>query len=300
MVWVARIHKAVEEDRCRLYFQSIIPVNGPLANDHFEVLLRMIDEEGKIVPPMAFLPAAQRYDLMPMIDRWVIKEALAYCAACYGGDSERQLDTIAINISAAALMDTRFAAYVQEHIVKSGLPAARVCFEITETAAIMNLATAVAFMERLKVMGCRFALDDFGSGMSSFTYLKNLPVDYLKIDGSFVRDMLTDPIDCAMVEAINKIGHTMSLKTIAEFVENEGNPGQTVEIGVDCARIRNRQAAATRVDGSDSGRQSAIVQQAVWPAGHAPARRIASRVVEIEHRQAAWLADRYNRPNPSL
>jgi diguanylate cyclase (GGDEF)-like protein/PAS domain S-box-containing protein len=236
MEWVARIHKALEEDRFRLYSQSIIPVHSPATNDHFEILLRMIDEEGKIVPPMAFLPAAQRYDLMPMIDRWVIKEALAYCAARYGSTGKTQLDTIAINISAAALMDTRFADYVHEHIIKSKLPAQRVCFEITETAAIMNLATAVTFMENLKAIGCRFALDDFGSGMSSFTYLKNLPVDYLKIDGSFVRDMLTDPIDCAMVEAINKIGHTMGLKTIAEFVENEAILGKLSEIGVDYAQ----------------------------------------------------------------
>jgi len=235
MEWVARLHGALDANRFCLYSQRIIavrPRRRPATM--FELLIRMVDEQGQLVPPMAFIPAAERYNLMPAVDRWVIRTSLPMIArarAAEGGDA-----VYIINLSGASLGDERLLDFIREEIDLCDVASDAICFEVTETAAIANLAKAARFIGELRDLGCRFSLDDFGAGMSSFGYLKHLPVDFLKIDGSFVTDMLTDPIDGAMVESINHIGHVMEKKTIAEFVENEQILKRLREIGVDYAQ----------------------------------------------------------------
>jgi diguanylate cyclase (GGDEF)-like protein/PAS domain S-box-containing protein len=236
MKWVTRLNEAIKSDHLTLYYQDIVPVKPDVAaGRHFEVLVRMLDEEGNIVPPDMFLPAAERYNLVTSLDRWVVGHAFSWYAGHAIAEME-ELDTISINLSGASVTDDGFLDFIKNQLIIHEVPPAIVCFEITETAAIANLQAAGGFINELKRLGCRFALDDFGSGLSSFSYLKNLPVDYLKIDGSFVKDMETDAIDCAMVSSIHQIGSVMGTKTIAEFVENDGIRGKLAEIGVDYAQ----------------------------------------------------------------
>ena len=233
MRWIGRIHKALEEDGFCLYYQTMLPLDPTAApGAHYELLLRMKDPDGGVTPPSAFIPAAERYSLMPTLDRWVIRRALAWLSEGPHGD----LATCAINLSGQSLCDDRFLNFVVDELSQAGVRPSQICFEITETAAIANLSRAMRFISTLKGMGCRFALDDFGSGLSSFTYLKNLPVDYLKIDGAFIKDMMSDPIDHAMVESINQIGHVMRIQTIAEWVESETILRELKKIGVDYAQ----------------------------------------------------------------
>lgn len=236
MQWVSRLHKALDENRFRLYCQAIAPLNGDLAR-HGEVLLRLEDEDGKLVPPMAFLPAAERYNLMPAIDRWVIGTALAAIGGHLRQQHHGQHSLMCnINLSGASLGEPGLQDYIDEQFALHQVPPATVCFEITESAAIANLERAATFMHALRQKGCRFALDDFGSGLSSFAYLKTLPVDYLKIDGVFVKDAAHDPVARAMVQAIHTVGHVMGIKTVAEYVENEQILAAIKEIGVDYAQ----------------------------------------------------------------
>ncbi|MCP5155861.1 MAG: EAL domain-containing protein [Ectothiorhodospiraceae bacterium] len=236
MRWVVKLQHALDEHRLRLDCQPIVGV-GPTASDegeHYELLLRMEDESGRQVSPGLFLPAAERYNLIGRLDRWVIETALARLA-----DSPSMLARLhlcSINLSGHSLADDDILDFIRLQFDHTGIPPQRICFEITETAAITNLARATHFMVTLRALGCCFALDDFGSGLSSFAYLKTLPVDYLKIDGMFVREVVDDPIDRAMVKSINEMGHVMGKRTIAEFVENDAILAVLRELGVDYAQ----------------------------------------------------------------
>lgn len=227
--WVQRLHRALEQDSFRLFAQDIAPAGADRnQGPHCEILLRL-EEDGKMVPPNAFIPAAERFGIMPAIDRWVVRHALDIIGKC----PSPKLGTYSINLSGLTFKDETFLAFLCGELRRTGVPARALCFEVTETATIENLDLAVTFMKAVRKMGCRFALDDFGVGMSSLTYLKRLPVDFVKIDGSFVRDMLTDRMDRTTVEMINQISHLSGRQTVAEFVENEEILAALKEIGVD-------------------------------------------------------------------
>ncbi len=237
MQWLQVIRQALEDDDFVLYQQAIRPMKGipPVGDDtpHSEVLLRLRTGEGELAAPNSFLPAAERYHLMPQIDRWVVSRALAFLRDLRARGEAMKLS---INLSGQSLCDEEFPVFVTEAVLASGVPPSWLCFEVTETTAITNLSRAVGLISALKRMGCRFALDDFGSGLSSFNYLRNLPVDYLKIDGSFVKDMDRNAVDRAMVEAINEIGHLMDIQTVAEFVTRLTVLEALDEMGVDHAQ----------------------------------------------------------------
>ncbi len=232
--WVNQMTRAFEENRLRLYYQEIHPLPLGQACRRREILLRMVDEAGRLVPPMAFIPAAERYNLMPTLDRWVVRGVFGWLKA--HRDRLCPEAVFSINLSGQSLGDEDFADFVLDQLNVAGIEPRHICFEITETAAIANLTRALRLMHALRAVGVSFALDDFGSGMSSFAYLKNLPLDTIKIDGAFVRDMLTDPVDYAMVEAITHIGHVMGLTTIAEYVENDEIVRRLTALGVDYAQ----------------------------------------------------------------
>jgi diguanylate cyclase (GGDEF)-like protein/PAS domain S-box-containing protein len=233
MQWVARLNQALDEDRFCLYAQIIEPLDG--SNEkHYELLLRMIDKKGKIIPPGAFLPAAERYNLVSKLDYWVIENT--FDLLLNNPLFLEQVNFCSINLSGQSLTAPEILDYIITRLNESGIEGKKICFEITETAAIYNMGMATKFISTLKEFGCRFALDDFGSGLSSFGYLKNLPVDFLKIDGVFVKDIVNNPIDCAMVKSINEIGQVMGMKTIAEFVENNTNKLMLKDMGVDYAQ----------------------------------------------------------------
>ena len=228
---VNRIKRALEEDRFVLYVQPIRPTGDRQQAVSYEILLRMFDDEGKLLPPGAFLPAAERYSLIGQIDHWVVDKVFSWIYQ--HPDEMASISGFSINLSGQSLGDDSLLGNIIRHLKTDRLPAGKIKFEITETAAIANLANANSFIASLKEFGVEFALDDFGSGLSSFGYLKNLQVDYLKIDGMFVKDMLVDPIDSAMVKSINDIGHVMGMTTIAEFVENDEVLKVLAELQVD-------------------------------------------------------------------
>jgi EAL domain-containing protein (putative c-di-GMP-specific phosphodiesterase class I) len=234
MQWVSRITSALEEGRFRLYGQAIVAL-APRQSERtrVEVLLRLVERDGSLIAPGAFIPAAERYNLMGAVDRWVVREVVGL----YGRHHTNGPKPIAsINLSGASLGDPSMLAFVRDQLSRHDLPPESLCFEITETAAIANLAQAAHFIRELKGLGCWFALDDFGSGMSSFGYLQSLPVDYLKIAGAFLRHIEDDPVEYAMVEAINRVGHVMRLKTVAEGVETTETLETLRQLGVDYAQ----------------------------------------------------------------
>ncbi len=237
MAWVQRLHMALEENRFCLYAQEISPLgNTDAGNGHIEILLRLHDEAGRTILPDSFIPAAERYGLMTSLDRWVVENVFKIIARCMHERPGRPMAMCAINLSGITIGDDDFLGFLHEKFGTYGIPPEMICFEITETSAIANLGSAIRFINELKALGCHFSLDDFCAGMSSFAYLKHLPVDFLKIDGSFVKDMLDDPINRAMVEVINHIGHVMGKRTIAEFVETPHIEQALLDIGVDYAQ----------------------------------------------------------------
>jgi EAL domain-containing protein (putative c-di-GMP-specific phosphodiesterase class I) len=237
MQWVSRVSEAIDSDRLVLYCQEIMPLS-PSALDglHIEVLVRMLDTDGSVITPDKFLPAAERFNLIQNLDRWVVSHALAWYAACCESGKATANDIISINLSGKSITDAKVLSHIKTEIRKYGITAGRLCFEITETAAVSNLSAATNFIRELRRQGCRFALDDFGSGLSSFAYLKHLPVDFLKIDGAFVRDMDSDEVDFAMVSAIQQLGKVLGTRTIAEFVRNDAILHLLREMGVDYAQ----------------------------------------------------------------
>jgi diguanylate cyclase (GGDEF)-like protein/PAS domain S-box-containing protein len=234
MQWAARINNALEEDRFELFRQTIQPLQSEETGAHYEILLRMRDENGGIISPGLFIEAAERYGITPSIDRWVIRAALRWLVS--EADERERLALCSINLSGQSLGDEKFLPFVIDQFQMSGIDASKICFEITETAAIASYSQANRFINALKELGCMFALDDFGTGLSSFGYLKHFPVDFLKIDGSFVKEILHDPIDREMVRSINEIGHLTGKKTIAEFAENEEIITMLRGMGIDYAQ----------------------------------------------------------------
>ncbi|MBD3669835.1 MAG: EAL domain-containing protein [Gammaproteobacteria bacterium] len=234
MLWVSRINEAIEQERFLLHRQCIQPLLKLNGGRHYEMLIRMIDVDGTIIAPNMFIPAAERYDLMRKIDRWVVSNSLDYLHAARHQHDKN--DILFMNLSGLSLNDASLPDYIEETIRAHHIRPDNIGFEITETAAIADFGKAISFSSRMKEMGCHVALDDFGSGMSSFGYLKNIPVDYIKIDGGFVRNMVEDQMDCAIVESINQIGHVIGIKTIAEFVETDAIRKRLADIGVDYAQ----------------------------------------------------------------
>ena len=233
MNWVQRIQHALDEDRFCLYAQEIVGLKDQDAEGlHLEILLRMRDEDNAIIPPMSFLPAAERFGLIRQIDRWVVRRAFR-CLRELEASRAEPIALCAINLSGATVGDEAFLGFLREAFAEFRIPPHTICFEVTETSAILDIEAARRFIEALQALGCTFALDDFGSGMSSFNYLKELPVDLVKIDGSFVKGMLRDRADSAMVEMITHVGHVMGKKVIAEFVETRAIAEALREIGVD-------------------------------------------------------------------
>ena len=234
MRWTSRLQQALDNNHFELYYQPIVNIQGQSDNSlHLEILLRLRDDDDNIIPPGAFLPAAERYGLLASIDRWVVNQAMAWL-----GSNQRQMkdSQIAINLAGETLSDPNFMGFVLDTLEKYSIAPQSIVFEITETSAIKNLQHARHFIKTLKAIGCMFSLDDFGSGLSSFSYLKNLPIDYLKIDGSFVKDILNDTTDEAMVNAINEVAHSMGKQTIAEFVENDLICKRLEQLGIDYAQ----------------------------------------------------------------
>lgn len=232
MQWVSEIQKALEENRFVLYQQTILPSDpSNRENQHFEILVRMKDSQNNIIPPGAFLPAAEHYGLMGDLDRWVIRSTFKWLTSQINNNIN--IDLCSINLSGQSIGDDNIYQFIMEQQTEFQIDPKMICFEVTENAAVMHLNKAVSFIQQLRGHGFLFALDDFGTGMSSFEYLKNLPVDFLKIDGSFVKDIIDDPIDHAMVKSINEIGHIMGLKTIAEYVENKAIQEELISLDVD-------------------------------------------------------------------
>ena len=256
MNWVERISAALDANHFVLLAQKIKHIGScttatESSGDHFELLLRMVAPDGQWVAPMAFIPAAERYGLMPRIDRWVIAQACRELAAL--GKTGATVPTCMINLSGASVSDTSLADYISTRLSDHNLSGRHVGFELTETAAIGNLASASQLFARLRALGCPISLDDFGSGMSSFSYLKALPIDYLKIDGTFVRDVSTDRVDFAVVEAIQRVARAMGIRTVAECVEEAAALDALMSIGVDFAQgfYVHKPVRLTQIDTSE-------------------------------------------------
>jgi diguanylate cyclase (GGDEF)-like protein len=236
MQWMQRIQHALDNDLFELHFQPIIETSGKIPGTglHGEILVRMLAEEDEgpaLIMPSAFIPTAERFHLMPQIDKWVIRNSLLSISK--NETAGVLLDLCSINLSGQSMSDMEMVDFIIEQINQTGVSPEKLCFEITESAVISNLEYARQFILKLKDIGCSFALDDFGSGLSSFDYLKNLPVDYVKLDGSLIRDVATNKVSQAMVHAINYVSHVMNMKSIAEYVEDDEILHQLRRISID-------------------------------------------------------------------
>jgi len=235
MQWLAKLTKALEDEEFSLYIQPIVALNENSKElKHYEVLLRLIDKDSNIIPPMAFLPAAERYGFMPKIDRWVVENLFRNYAKIKEQTGESYI--FSINLSGNSLNDKTLAPFIENLFTIYDVEYSHICFEVTETAAISNMEVGLEFINRMRSLGSKASLDDFGAGLSSFAYLQNIPVDYLKIDGAFVYDIDTNEINRAMVKSINEISHIMGKKTICEYVESEKVRDILKDMGVDYAQ----------------------------------------------------------------
>ncbi len=233
MHWVSRLGEAIEHDQLELHLQPIVPLAGPARATLFEFLVRLQQPDGTLALPNAFIPAAERYGLMPRLDRWVIRRALAHLAELARHDALSAGSTWFVNLSGASLSDDSLAAFIADEVARAAVPADAIGFELTETAAITHFGNALEFVNAVRALGCRVALDDFGTGMASFSYLKTMRADHLKIDGSFVRTILDDPVDAAVVEAIARVARVAGVQTIAEWVEDERVTSRLRELSID-------------------------------------------------------------------
>jgi len=235
MQLVAQIQQTLDGDGFDLFAQPIMTLTGNNERPRYEILLRMKGQGGESIPTTAFLSAAERYQMMPQIDRWVVSKTIASIAA--RADLVDGLDALfAINLSGQSLGDDDILEFIDDEVRASGVPQESLCFEITESAAVSNLAKAQSFIDALRERGCKISLDDFGAGLSSFAYLKNFAVDTLKIDGSFIRDITDNRISESMVAAITQVAKVMELETVAEYVETEKTLELVAELGVDFAQ----------------------------------------------------------------
>lgn len=236
MQWVQRLQRAIERQSFRLYYQDILPLRkGVEAAPDTELFLRLVDSNGQAVEPEAFISVAERYHLITELDKWVVRQACRLLGRDADGSLAGQR-VFSINVSGPSLSDDTFLAFVIDQLETTGADASRICFEITETAAISHMARARIFFDVLGARGCCFGLDDFGSGLSSFAYLRDLPVDFLKIDASFVRRLTDDPVNAEFVRAIHRVGKVMDVRTIAEGVEDDETLEALREIGLDYAQ----------------------------------------------------------------
>jgi len=234
MQWLAKLTQALDKKMFKLYVQPIKSLQHESSIAHYEVLVRLEDVDGKIISPMAFIPPAERYGMMQALDRWIIEEVFKEYTKLH--EKSGKLFSFSINLSGNSLNDNTLSEFIQKMFERYHVPFQSICFEVTETAAVSNLTTALKFLKTMRKLGCKFSLDDFGSGLSSFSYLQNLPVDYLKVDGAFVRDIDVNMVNRAMVKSINEISHVMGMKTICEFVENEEVERVLKEMNVDFAQ----------------------------------------------------------------
>jgi diguanylate cyclase (GGDEF)-like protein/PAS domain S-box-containing protein len=235
LLWAERLSAAMREQRLLLHAQPVVSLQDNDMTHRYEVLVRMVDEDGHLIPPQAFIPAAERYNLMASVDRWVVAEALRRWRELPVDWTDSRSRCL-INLSAHSLSDPTFLEFLTQELRHSGIAPAHLAFEVSENTAVAHMSQTREFVLGLRNIGCRFGLDDFGVGLSSFAYLKNLAVDYVKIDGNFVRDLTNDPIDHAVVESINQLGHVMGIETIAEYVESEAVLKSLIAMGVDYAQ----------------------------------------------------------------
>ncbi len=260
---IKTLREALIDERLTLFYQPVFNIKGPTPKmEHCEILLRLRCPQGKLYSPAEFIPLAEKYNIMSDIDRWVVTNVVKWVRA---HQDDYEIPRLLINLSGLSFIDKSFLDFTVQTLSKSGIDTNRIAFEITETAAVDNLDLARDFMNRIKALGCRFALDDFGSGFSTFAYLKNLPIDYLKIDGSLVRHLNTDSVDLEMVRAINEIGHAVGAKTIAEFVENTEITQALKRLGVDYAQgfgLQKPQALDLLIDEIDCTQHSILNQKA--------------------------------------
>jgi len=235
MQLVTRIQQALDGDEFELLAQPITSLKDKNARPRFEILLRMRDNDGENIPTSAFFSAAERYKLMPQIDRWVVSTTIAKLAA-NSAIADGESANFSINLSGQSLSDDEILEFIEEELQDSGLSAETLCFEVTESAAVSNLKKAQSFIDALRARGCKISLDDFGAGLSSFAYLKNFNVDTLKIDGSFIRDITDNRISESMVAAITQVAKVMELETVAEYVESNKTRKLIEKLGVDYAQ----------------------------------------------------------------